>query len=616
MLVEILTSIHPTQNFKQYSYDDLKTLCFSILENINDNNYQTLISKLASFIRSNKHVFKLEDSDIGIISRTTKEIKELESKLSSIRIKCLKEQDPLKTDGLIFTPKYTHYIVGSWNSCGNKLYKWKPTSYSTIDVKLIQSDDLSGNKYTLFYDQIVKNSIKTNELTYNNRKCIIKNTKETIYPNKIYEVIPSLHNQKEIVFEIVRLRDDKSKTNAYNTITSLLDSFILGNENILNNISKLVYFNNTGIDLLDKKEVDTIVESFSESRKQKLLTYITNNYFNKNDLTLLQTFINQKLSEKKDSPIEQEIEARITFKSKVDISCFFHKKIENKYINKIYLNNNYRIIFDKIGSEIIIESVMHKATINKIVANNFNKLYKYTNTTINNSTETLYNDYELTDENINSTKELLGQIFGIDFLEVDFLNILKDFRSFFDIISFLITPFGKNGINANKFTKNLTISYQVQTRYKHFSNYWLIEYIEYGVSNNSIDEARSYLEQNYYIYDKDKTKEENERQKYQHKLFRIEIEFKPFYELLDKMKEGFLLYSEMKINNEQFFNYFMKTFSNENLFNEILNDIFNFKKYENVLINKLLESTTNTTNEAIFELNNLLFKILYTYDDN
>lgn len=669
---------------KEKSHDDLKNVSYNLL----DKYDYRILPYITTFLTDNLVLFKNEKIDKmydnGLINKNIKQIKYLESKISKIKIKCIKEQHPLKTDGLIFTPKYTHYIVGTWNNCKNRLYKWKPSKDSTIDVKLVQS----GSVYTLFYDNIIKKNdfkkLATQELIYNGRKCILINNANTlIYPDKIYEVIPEKYNDKEIVFKLIRQRDDKNKTNAYFTINSLIDSFILGNENILNNISKLIFYENTKIKLITNDQIKTIIESFSNERKQKLLTYIKNDYLNKNQLQLLKKDITNVFSnENKNKEInefqstEQEIEARISFNNKVDISCFFIKRTENKYINKIYLNNNYRIIYDIIGNEIIVESVIHKATTNKIVCDKFNKMYKFTSTSINNSIETSFHDFELTLENVNYTKEILKNIFTID--NFSFLES-NNFNSFYDIVSFLITPFNNSKISINNknniselilkifnykidseyifkkekenkkeiriydiildlgltkskkyniyadlLSTDLSVSYQVQSRYiDSSSNYWLVEYIEYGVSNNSIEEARNHIEQNYYIFDINKTKEENEKLKYENKLFRIEIELKPYYKTIENIRDLFLLHNQDHKHPllKDFNNMFLQLFdNNEDLLYEIKVEIeenfLNFKKYEKILSNELIKKSKEPENEAIHDLIGILFKTLYTYDES
>ncbi len=60
----------------------------------------------------------------------------------------------LSTDGLIFTPAFDSYLIGSWTFCGNKQYKWKPANELTIDFEVgarLESESEEAYYYQIKY---------------------------------------------------------------------------------------------------------------------------------------------------------------------------------------------------------------------------------------------------------------------------------------------------------------------------------------------------------------------------------------------------------------------------------------------------------------------------------
>ena len=163
---------------------------------------------------------------------------------------------PLKFDGLIFTPRFTRYILAdNWKFPSNILYKWKPESKETIDFVLekrnIRQNDSSKRqtKKTIglvegFNHRLI--AFKTHKDC--NKFAIIEHGNDVVIDSShVYECC---YDKKKDTFIIVRERPDKRNTpNTIRTANSVwkllmgkidIDSIMLlifGNDiDTLNNI--------------------------------------------------------------------------------------------------------------------------------------------------------------------------------------------------------------------------------------------------------------------------------------------------------------------------------------------------------------------------------------------
>ena len=117
---------------------------------------------------------------------------------------------PLKCDGLVFTPRFTRYILAdNWKYPGNILYKWKPPSHETIDFILQKKHTVTVGIVENSYNKKV--IFKTNE----NRCAIVEHSILNPDKNTVYECA---YNSKRKTFYVLRERTDKyNKPNTLRT---------------------------------------------------------------------------------------------------------------------------------------------------------------------------------------------------------------------------------------------------------------------------------------------------------------------------------------------------------------------------------------------------------------
>jgi hypothetical protein len=124
----------------------------------------------------------------------------------------------LGTDGLILTPKYMPYLYGSWSSCSNKQYKWKPVDQLTIDFMVDKESDKKYYGYVAVGSDIIK-------YMYKDRPSVITGTLENVPAKSIVECRPLKMKDDKVFFEVVRRRVDKDRPNAEMTADSVLNAF-------------------------------------------------------------------------------------------------------------------------------------------------------------------------------------------------------------------------------------------------------------------------------------------------------------------------------------------------------------------------------------------------------
>ena len=141
---------------------------------------------------------------------------------------------PLKFDGLIFTPRFTRYIIAdNWKFPSNILYKWKPTVNETIDFVLQQrrttgpslSSSSSKRHQTSVTIGLVEGynhklvAFKT--CIDSNRYAVIEHSKDTVIDDShVYECS---YDKTKDVFVVVRERTDKqNRPNTLRTANSVL----------------------------------------------------------------------------------------------------------------------------------------------------------------------------------------------------------------------------------------------------------------------------------------------------------------------------------------------------------------------------------------------------------
>lgn len=135
---------------------------------------------------------------------------------------------PLKFDGLIFTPRFTRYILAdNWKYPSNILYKWKPVVHETIDFilekKLVRVGP-NSNKSKRVTVGIVEGHKKQRVVFLTDRQtstyAIVRHDKcVMIDSNRVYECG---YDFKTKQFYIVRERTDKlNKPNSLRTANSV-----------------------------------------------------------------------------------------------------------------------------------------------------------------------------------------------------------------------------------------------------------------------------------------------------------------------------------------------------------------------------------------------------------
>jgi mRNA (guanine-N7-)-methyltransferase len=287
----------------------------------------------------------------------------------------------LSTDGLIFTPAFESYLVGSWTFCNNKQYKWKPVNDLTIDFEVgKQLKTESEDAY--YYEALVRRGKSTNleyvidSISY---KSIIQSETE-LTRSSIVECIFSKKDtdSESLIFDVVQERYDKTEPNAFLTATSVLNAANIRNE--LDFLKKMKEYGPkpSVLDLalfvknnkLSSEQKLKVLEALS---KDKLIKCCVK----KNPLLLFGSETNKILQMivQKQNNNSYELELRIDFKNpNYNYSnCLISRFIDSEYIPvpvvKIYDESNkkssLRSVYALLGDEPVATSLLLEETIDK-----------------------------------------------------------------------------------------------------------------------------------------------------------------------------------------------------------------------------------------------------------
>ena len=387
------------------------------------------------------------------------------------------------SDGLIFTPAFGGYIIGSWNFCNNKQFKWKPLKDLTIDFRLKKD-----NNIYYAYVQSNNNLIK---FTYNNKNIIILND-DNLNTNKIYECkYISDNDDDNYIFEIIKERSDKNYPNSIKTaISNMKALFFDSNKDIINVIYDIVNnTNNINIKsiLNDEKNIYKCIYN----TKPLLL-------FEDNKEDILKLINTKKIKQ------NLELELQISFKETKHsiINCLLKTLLGGTYkpvsIVRGYSNDkkygNIRTSYALIGNQLIREETIKAKDNKKNILINIPEL-----------------NYELKFKLNDESEVYTGrENFNGDDNDWDNLNPEEKlkYKSKHDQMIY-------NSINK----------FEYQNRYNilNLSYFWKIDLIEYVQAKN-YHEAKEYWE-NIHLFHPGISKG-----------VRIDIEYQPASELIDIMK--------------------------------------------------------------------------------
>jgi mRNA (guanine-N7-)-methyltransferase len=294
----------------------------------------------------------------------------------------------LSTDGLIFTPAFENYLVGSWTFCSNKQYKWKPANELTIDFEIGNQVGDSEEAY-YYYGLVRRNKHVVFDYVIDdiNYKAIIESDVE-LTKSSIFECIFSRKDPETefMIFNIVQERYDKIEPNSFLTATSNLNSANIRNEldflkkiygpNSKPSVLDLVFFIKSS--KLTSEQKFKVLEALS---KEKLIKCC----IKKNPLLLFGEEIPKllKMISKKQNNSSYELELRIDFTNpNYNYSnCLISRFIDSEYtpvpIVKIYDNSNkesrsIRSVYALLGDEASEASLILEETIDKVNIDSIN----------------------------------------------------------------------------------------------------------------------------------------------------------------------------------------------------------------------------------------------------
>jgi len=361
-------------------------------------------------------------------------------------------KDIIKTDGLIFTPIHSPYIIGNWSYCSFKLFKWKPEAEFTIDVEI--GPRTNGPDYEhLAYDN------KRKPIIYDGKKLLINNFDE--FPEGT--IVECSVNKDLSSLSIKRPREDKTKGNAYRTIIDIINNIFMDPDKLLVLLCSVRRIRISN--LSESKQIVLYRQLYQEYkelfnflsiRKRFQLFFLKEPYrlFSGTLGPLLDTFTNKReqLYSK-----QYEIEGQIIFNRDKRlyspyIICMLQKIPETTEIIKIYnKDNRYELFKFPKTDNYIISSMMIKREIRS---------------TSNNYIPILFDNIKDCKTNISSEKNLP--------INIDAKELFKELKE----------------VSA---TYNVQKRYVTQNILGHFSHHWKLEIIEYGSSKNSVEEARERL---------------------------------------------------------------------------------------------------------------------------
>lgn len=364
----------------------------------------------------------------------------------------------LSTDGLIFTPAFENYLVGSWTFCGNKQYKWKPAHELTIDFEIGRQIE-SESKDVYYYEALVrrgKNVVLDYTIDNEVYSAVIESDAE-LTKSSIIECIFSKKDpeSKSLIFDTVQERYDKTEPNSFLTAISVLNAGNIRHE--LDFLKKQYGSKPSVLDLaffiknnkLSSEQKFKVLEALS---KDKLIKCCVK----KNPLLLFGNQIPKILNmiEQKQNNDSYELELRIDFKNPNYnyANCLISRFIDSEYIPvpvvKIYDESNkgssLRSVYALLGEEANENSLLFEETIDK---------------------------------------KQLGSV-----------NI-SDMTYNYDFGIHLTNEIKKNGIEIRHGTKGAgNTEYQNRYSITNISKYWRIDIIEYG-NEKTLKQAKITWEQ-------------------------------------------------------------------------------------------------------------------------
>ena len=292
----------------------------------------------------------------------------------------------LSADGLIFTPAFESYLVGSWTFCGNKQYKWKPAEELTIDFEIGNQFDVKyKDSKNLYYYQALVRRGKNVMLEYTiddlNYKSVIKSEIELVKSS----IVECLFSKKDsefglMIFKVIQERYDKTDPNSYLTAISILNAGNIRNE--LDFLKKYYGSNPNVLDFVffikdNQLNSDQKVKVLEALSKDKLIKCCIKKtpllLFGSESKKILEMIVEKQNND------SYELELRIDFKNPNYnyANCLISRFIDSEYIPvpvvKIYDDSNkkssLRSVYALLGDEPLESSLLLEETIDKIQIN-------------------------------------------------------------------------------------------------------------------------------------------------------------------------------------------------------------------------------------------------------
>ncbi|AOM63429.1 putative mRNA capping enzyme [Heterosigma akashiwo virus 01] len=301
-------------------------------------------------------------------------------------------------DGLIFTPRFTKYIVGgNWKYPSNVLFKWKPAHDETIDFSF-------PGKSNTFAHVFSATGKRVPWKVYDNRRNAIKmkisnssiNGLRNHNRDKVYEC---RYNETTDTFDIIRERPDK---HVPNTVSSANNSWKLINSPInINNILPFIipnyYEGNTINEEHYSRDISNIFTEYQT--KQLALECKSISLIDVNDVMIKR--YNKQSMKNTNSDIKHEFEIRFGIfhqnKTMPNNDWRFNSIIERRHFNWLKLSlevagvpfhysetvdafgdNNLRTTyFLKKNDEIEISNTVTKIPMENNNISEFQSIYKY-----------------------------------------------------------------------------------------------------------------------------------------------------------------------------------------------------------------------------------------------
>lgn len=361
----------------------------------------------------------------------------------------------LSTDGLIFTPAFESYLIGSWTFCSNKQYKWKPSHELTIDFQI--GDQIMGESENAYYYYGLVKRGKPQILEYmlDDQICkAIIETQNELTRSSIVECIFSRKDSQQglMIFNVIQERYDKTDPNSYLTAISVLNAANIRKE--LDFLKKIYGPKPSVLDLaffikndnLTSEQKYNVLEALNKDTLIKCC-------IKKNPIMLFGSdknrIINMIIEKQNNSSYELELRIDFTNPNYNYANCLISKFIDTEYIPVPIVK-----IYDKKNKPSSIRSVYAL----------------------------------LGDENSLILEETIDKV-NIDSVEIS--DLIYNYN--FNIV--LSNEIKKPDIEINQESKNAgNTEYQNRYTLTNISNYWRVDIIEYGNSRD-LKQAKNMWEQ-------------------------------------------------------------------------------------------------------------------------